>query len=516
MRSDVGVDGAGVKMPEDLVDPVDVFFDDNRVWSFNPSRDSVVRRGRRIVPWPKALKTFLDGTTRAVVRSHGTGNVYFEGEVRLGSGDSRISVTDKHGYSLAIDKSGRMQRTFSRTSDSMREFILDSVEAVLEDLRAVCGLDAFLAYGCLLGAVRDGRMIGHDSDADLSYYSMHTHPYDIIRENNRVARLMRERGWTIVRMSSADFKVWVKLDDGRRCGIDVFGSFHIDGAFHLMAGSRGELDRSAILPVSTVTLEGRQIAAPADPERFLEFTYGPGWRVPDPSFKFEYPRSSGRRMAAWWRGSRSHLKYWSEFYASGRAKRVPNEPSLFARWVAERIEPADQILDLGAGTGRDAVWFATQGFDVAAYEYATAVRPAIGRRARRRGVKVPVRHVNLNDLRSTLIVGAGLAQIREPRHVYARFLLDSVDEHARHEFFRFASMVQRSGGLTFLEFRTPLSAHRTTTFGHHFRNFLEPSLVVSEIEERGGSVVHQEVGRDLAPFADENPHVCRIIVRWKQ
>ena len=37
-------------------------------------------------------------------------------------------------------------------------------------------------YGCLLGAVRDGHMIGHDSDADVAYLCEYTHPFDIIRE----------------------------------------------------------------------------------------------------------------------------------------------------------------------------------------------------------------------------------------------------------------------------------------------------------------------------------------------
>ena len=516
MRSDVGVDGAGVNIPVDLVGPVDVLFDDNRVWSFNPARDSDVRRGRRIVPWPKALKTFLDGSTRAVVRAHGTGETYFDGEVQLGTGDARISVTDRNDNPLAVDKGGRLQRTFSKTDDTMRELIMDAVEQVLDDLRTVCGLEAYLCYGCLLGAVRDGHMIGHDSDADLSYYSHHTHPYDIIRENRAAELKMRERGWTIIRMSAADFKVWVKLPDGRRCGIDVFTSFHIDGYFHLMATKRGPLDRSAVLPLSTVTLEGREILAPADPEAYLAWTYGPDWRIPDPSFNFDHPRSSVRRMSAWWRGSRNHLKYWTDFYKSGRSSRVPSAPSKFARWVGERIESGDQILDVGAGTGRDAIWFAKRGHQVTAFDFSPASRFVLARQARRKRVTVARRHLNLNDLKSTLIVGARLAQRREPRHVYARFLLDSVEKPARHEFFRFASMVQRSGGLTFLEFRTPASAHERTTFGHHFRQFLDPSLVVSEIEERGGTVVHQEVGRDLAPLAKENPQVCRIIVRWKQ
>ena len=42
------------------------------------------------------------------------------------------------------------------------------------------GVRPFLAYGTLLGAVRQGDFIGHDSDADLGYVSEHDHPVDAV------------------------------------------------------------------------------------------------------------------------------------------------------------------------------------------------------------------------------------------------------------------------------------------------------------------------------------------------
>ena len=44
----------------------------------------------------------------------------------------------------------------------------------MHDLTEECGLDTYLMYGCLLGAIRDGHMIGHDSDADVAYLSAST------------------------------------------------------------------------------------------------------------------------------------------------------------------------------------------------------------------------------------------------------------------------------------------------------------------------------------------------------
>ena len=103
-------------------------------------------------------------------------------------------MVDKDGHPVAVDKAGHLQRMFARTDDAMTAAVLDAVERVLHDLREKCGLDAFLAFGCLLGAVRDGHVIGHDCDADVSYLSRHTHPFDIIRENKRAADTMQSLG----------------------------------------------------------------------------------------------------------------------------------------------------------------------------------------------------------------------------------------------------------------------------------------------------------------------------------
>lgn len=516
MSSDVDVATSGIAIPDRLTEVTDVFFGDQRVWSFNPPRDSVAGRAGRRVPWPERLAPFLKGTTVVTLRSHAGGETYFEGEVTFGDSRKQVRVTDKHGNQLAVDKSGRLQRTFARSDDSMREFLMDGIEGVLEDLRTVCGLDAFLAYGCLLGAVRNGHMIGHDSDADLSYLSEYTHPFDIARESRQAAEKMRQRGWTVIQMSGGTFKVWVGQGSGTRVGIDVFAAFFVDGTFHVVPAVRGELPRSSVLPTSTVTLEGRSIPAPASPEHWLELTYGPTWRTPDPAFKFEPAREMSRRVDGWLREARTNVRYWHDFYRGRASWQVPKKPSLFAAWVDAQLPAGQQIVDVGAGNGRDSVWLAEQGHTVLAHDRDINARRKTRRLATKRGVTVTTEQLNLNELGSVLVSGARMAHGAEVHHVYARFLLDALHDRARPNFWRWAQMVQRRGGLTFLEFRTDRSAGEPTAFAEHARQFLAPADVVAEIEERGGVVVGREEGRDLAPFQSENPHVCRLVVRWSR
>jgi SAM-dependent methyltransferase len=515
----IDVSGEGLLLPSSVSGSIDVLLDGQRVWSFNPDHDGRSGSGQQVsVAWPKALVPRLDGVAEVDLVNHVSREVLHKQTVRFGEGADRVRVVDAEGHPLAVDKGGRLQRDFSHTEASARDEIMDALERVLHDLTEECGLDAYLMYGCLLGAVRDGRMIGHDSDADVAYLSRHHHPFDIIRECTLATRQMRTLGWKVVRMSGANFKVWVPLPDGRRCGIDVFGSFHIRGRFHVTGSLTGTLDRSAIVPFGTVTLEGREIVAPARPEEVLEFTYGPDWRVPDPAFHFDHDPIDVRRMDAWFRAGRRRLRFWGDFYKSPDAGRVPTEPSLFARWAEERIRArtggATHVLDVGAGTGRDAAYFAAQGHRVTALDFTSlGLRRTEDLRAER-GQKVTTRALNLEDLRSVLVVGARLAHRKGTREVYARGLLDTLGPTGRDNFWRFASMVQRRGGETFLEFRTPRSRHDPKFFGQHQRTYLEPDVAVREIEGYGGRVLHRETGRGLAPLGKENPHICRLVVRW--
>ena len=51
--------------------------------------------------------------------------------------------------------------------------------------------------------------------------------------------------------------------------------------------------------VSDSLLEGRNLPAPAYTDMFLTATYGPSWRVPDPSFRHEPGTEIVERFDAW-------------------------------------------------------------------------------------------------------------------------------------------------------------------------------------------------------------------------
>jgi hypothetical protein len=505
------VSDVGITLSETSPEPLDVLFDGARVWSFHPVRDARPAGEGWLVPWPAALLPFLDGVTQVQLGPHGAPTFLHEAEVRFGNSLRRIRVVDGDGEPVSVDKGGHLHRDFAVVDQAARSLIVEAVGRVLTDLRDVAGLEAFLSFGCLLGAVRNGKMIGHDSDADVAFLSRHSHPYDIRREFQETARTMRGLGYPVLEMSGAHFKVWAELPDDHRCGIDVFGAYYFDGVFHMLPGVRGDLPRSALLPTSTIELEGRQLVAPARPEELLALTYGPGWRFPDPSFKYVYPRDLTRHVAGYWRGTRDGLRHWDTEFQAVRA--TGSTPSDFAQWVTQHIPDDARIVEVGHGLGNDAVWLATRGHEVLGLDYsgqaaraAAADGAAAGTTAQ---ANLTLDHLNLLALAEVWRVGSRLAFEPVTRHLLARFLVDELGDGARQNFWRFASMIgRRSRSRTFLEFHTHRAGGKRRRVHEKRPPYPSPQRITREIEAHSGHVIER--------IESEDQHVCRMIVRWHQ
>ncbi len=514
---DLRADDEGLRLPSSL-DPdrtYDVLLNERHVWSLQPGRDTRRVGGWFSTAWPSALQRYLRGRAAIALRDHVDGSLVARTDHVFAGDDSReVKVTDREGHALVVDKWGRLIRPLSAEGGAVIDELMDNVVRLLDTLRDKAHVDAYIAYGTLLGAVRNGRLIGHDNDIDLAYVSTHPHPVDVVREGYRVERVLLDAGWVVRRGSGTRINVRLRLSDGSIRYIDIFTSHWVEGVFYMPSDTGFRLPRETILPLTTVQLLGREVAAPADSETLLAATYGPNWRVPDPSFQYETPRWLSRRLGGWFGGLKTHRKHWDTFYGAV-GKKLPTAPTPFARWVAEQYPSDRPIVDLGAGNGRDSLWFAREcGRTVKAIDYSMGIATRKQRAATKRGLPVTFDTVNLYDLREVLSLGARLAREETPVDLYARFTMHALNYPGRHNVLRLAGMALRSGGLLFLEFRTPRDRDRPHAFGEHARRYLGPGAVVSQIEAAGGRVVFRTEGTGLAPFKDEDPHVCRIVATW--
>jgi SAM-dependent methyltransferase len=433
---------------------VDVLFDGQRVWSFWVRRDTeAYRAGRRLAPWPAPLQRFLDGSTRVVVRESGSSVAYFEEEVAFGDGADRIRVVNKRGLQLGYDKSGKLMPTFETRDRGDIALLVAATRSVLDALTSA-GVQPFLGYGTLLGAVREGAVLGHDSDADVCYVSEHENPVDVARESFRIQREMQRLGFQTSRYSGAAFRVEVTEGDGHIRGLDVFGGFFTGGRLYVLGEVGVEFERSWLYPLATGLLEGVEMPVPAQPERLLVAMYGPGWRVPDPAYQFSTPARTIRAFNDWFRGLSPNTRLWQRRYAR-RARDLPARgPSDAARRAArEARRLGAPVLDVGAGRGADSLWLARRGHRVTAYDYAAEAGLApVTAAAENEGLALDVRRLNLTEWRSVFGEGARLAHSPTPRVVLAQHVLDATDTQGRRGFARWCSMALRAGGTLVAEF----------------------------------------------------------------
>ena len=487
---------------------VDITFDGRRIWSFWLHRDGEQRDDGLLVQWPKPLRPFLDGITEIVLSDPANGTALHTETVQFGTSPERIDVVNPAGRPLALDKSLKLVETFDTRDAAQVEPLLDAIAEVLGALNRV-GLDAFLAYGTALGAIRDGGLIGHDSDADLGYVSAHDHPVDVIRESFRIQRALTDMGYRVTRYSAIALKVHVLESDGLDRGLDVFGGFMRDGKLYLMGEIAVPFQRDWIYPLGTASLEGREFPVPADTDRFLTATYGPHWRTPDPAYKFTTPASTIELFNGWFRGMRTGRAGWHGYH-----KRTINQTasvSAVARQVAERHPDLATYVDIGCGRGADVVWFADRGTAAIGLDFQPFAYEVEAER-RADDPRVTFQLFNLLELRHVLAVAAWVARTPGPRAVGCVHVIERLGHRGRLNMLRSARMmVAGTSGALHLQFLSERGrdgyARRTGA-----RKPLDPAVVIAEVLESGGRVL--EDVREHVSADPESSQVCRMIIDW--
>lgn len=504
----VRVDHTGVRARSRDEAILDVSFDGRRIWSFWLLRDGTRQGLDQVVPWPETLEDFLDGRAEITVHEHGQETALFSEEVQLGTSEHRIAIVNGRGRPLALDKYFRRVETFEGRSDDAVQPLLESIRTVLEVV-AACGIDAFLAYGTLLGAVRDGKLIGHDSDADLGYVSRHSEPADVVRESFTLQRALEARGYQVVRYSGAAIKIDVIEPDGAVRGLDLFGGFMREGQLHLLGEIRTPFLWEWIFPLSSASLEGHDFPVPADPDRMLVATYGEAWRVPDPAFHFETPTTTARRLNGWFRGTRVGRSTWDRLYLSGGFGRRA-KPTDLVKWIAEREPDMGSFIDIGCGRGRDASFMAERGVPTLALEQsrfyfrhqAGAWEPGTGPDFRTFNL-LENRHVAVAVVRGALLPG--------PRIIMARHLADATSRKGRAALWRTTSAMLADGnGRLYLLFMSKQGDDDYAAQNHVGE--LSREVVEAELAESGARIVFCKE-RPASPDQGATT-LCRIVAEW--
>lgn len=402
-----------------------------------------------------------------------------------------------------FNKYGRL-RLAMRADDGYQGWCLETYYTLKDEIRQAIGCDSFAIYGTMLGAVREGDFIGHDNDFDMVYVSKHSEPKAVKAEFVRLCEYLIEAGYWLKPKKT---HTWIRRRETRQKMDIFFGWFDVEDRFHLSYGYHGEpVGRKGFDERTPYMLAGRRILLPVASPAILEQTFGKGWNSPDPGFKHH---SSSRRIDKSYFVDSARLSklYWKQFYRDNNV----TDGSPFATFVAGRLSPKSTVIEIGCGTGRDAIFFAQHGHAV------------FGADRAEEGIKRASIAADEGKLQAAFQVvdAANRAELAEfvsniPESdqvvIYMRFFLHSIPRSVQELIFDEISRLP-IGFLLALEFRTDKDELQPKVYGEHYRRYIKPSEVVESLEHRGLKIVFEEAGTGMSPFGDEDPHLARILAR---
>lgn len=162
--------------------------------------------------------------------------------------------------------------------------LIERASAVLEQ----CGHPAMLAYGTLLGAVREGNFLAHDDDVDLLIPTRAANREEVEVVLADLAEKLRQKGWRVTRPNS--YTNFHLTEPSTKLHVDVFPLL-VDGdrtSLHMEKMRLRDIPTKIVLPPRSYTFLGHEMLVPADPEGFLRERYGDGWGTPDPFYDWTW------------------------------------------------------------------------------------------------------------------------------------------------------------------------------------------------------------------------------------
>ena len=473
----------GITLPTTVDETVDIRFDGRRVFSASPSGDTPWK-----VAWPKRLVPYLEGSATIAVAAHVSGTVLAEEELRFSTAPGRVAVVDPQGRPLSVDQFGHLVRMFDSLGVDTAADIVATGDKIARDLGDF-GVPAWVTGGALLGALRTGHMIGHDMDIDVTYVSNYTDPADFTLENYELERFLIGRGWHMTRIRVGLMRAQFTDLDGDERHIDIFVGHFRNGAFHSDRFIEAPFTRETLLPLDTVTLEGQDVLAPADPQALMEASYGPTWTIPDPSFSFTFTNERLRKSQAWYGVFPQFRNAWERILSGAWRSGRFGPASSFSTWVLTMSTQERPLVELGSGRGADSMAYARAGRRVVCSDYVRVALKRTVSAAKAEGLDLRSERFNFYDLRPCLRSTASLwAEFAGPAEVVSRDTLDVLESEGRLTFWTVTRGLCRGGGSAFVEFRT--APRKRANANPAFRP-LDPEVEVRAAQERGGTIIER-------------------------
>lgn len=198
--------------------------------------------------------------------------------------------------------------------------------------------------------------------------------------------------------------------------------------------------------------------------------------------------------------------YWNSFYKKFSLRK----PSLFARFVLQKIKNNSFLLEVGCGNGRDTFYFLRNNIKCIAYDIS---KVAINNNRKLFKKVFYVKNIckKHNKLKKNYY-----------DYIYARFFLHTINEIEQKYFFLNSKSMLKKNGILFIEFRTikdnlfkkgnKISQYERIT--DHYRRFIDPPKLIKELKKQFNfKLIYHKSSTKFAIFNNQKPHVCRLILK---
>ena len=155
------------------------------------------------------------------------------------------------------------------------------------------GYPSFVSYGTLLGLVREGGLIGHDDDVDLTVLLPGDTLPEVVRNWHAFKDRLADLG--LLRLDYEGVpRAHCKLVAAGGLAVDVFPAWLVGTRLFAWPLTFGGLEDTDLLPLEPREVSGTAVRVPRRTEVFLETMYGPDWATPDPAHRFDWAAAKDR------------------------------------------------------------------------------------------------------------------------------------------------------------------------------------------------------------------------------
>jgi SAM-dependent methyltransferase len=462
-----------------------------------------------------SMRRFVPRNARVFLRDTRTGGILPHSH-RVFHGlapEDQHEICDGEGRLFRLNK-GLFKVPVEERSPDWRHNILQAAQE-LTSAAASGGFALAAAYGTLLGAVRESAMIPHDDDVDLMFISGSTTMLGAVVELRSLENFLRKQGHHVEELTNG--QIHVSVGDSNDLVIDVFLGWFEGGRFNLTFTVHRGPGQEDILPLSTVVLDGVELPSPNKPELLLEAIYGPNWRTPDPSFRWKRSSTTSSYFAPIHNYKRmANVDYWKRYYSNQARVGLPC-PSQFAAFVMGLPRRPTQMLDLGCGSGRDALFFASQGLQVIGLDYAEPAISEAKSRAVEMGLATRAAFLkcdvsNLHEMQEVLAY-AGSKCAGGSRCVYSRFFIHAIDENAEGAALLLVrELLVDAHDFAVFEFRTTHDRARQKIAPKHYRRYVDVDRFIARAcDPYSLTCTYRTEGLGYAVLGADDAHVARLI-----